>query len=66
MLVRLLDHIALPDFAAGAMENWGLIMYRESRFVMDPFYSGEYERERINLVISHEVAHMVSHCFIFN
>ena len=31
-----LDHIAIPDFAAGAMENWGAITYRETALLVDP------------------------------
>ena len=30
-----LDHIAIPDFAAGAMENWGAITYRETALLVD-------------------------------
>ena len=31
-----LDHLAIPDFAAGAMENWGAITYREVALLIDP------------------------------
>ena len=51
--------IAVPDFAAGAMENWGLIIYRETAMLFKEGQSSESNRERIVLVIAHELAHMV-------
>jgi len=51
-----LDQVALPDFEAGAMENWGLITYRESMMIVSPDTSLE-AKKRIALVIAHEVAH---------
>jgi aminopeptidase N len=53
------DMIAVPDFAAGAMENWGLIIYRETAMLFKEGQSSESNRERIVLVIAHELAHMV-------
>uniref|UniRef100_T1DNX8 Aminopeptidase n=1 Tax=Crotalus horridus TaxID=35024 RepID=T1DNX8_CROHD len=52
-----LDQVALPDFSAGAMENWGLITYRESALLFDEQYSSIGNKERIVTVIAHEVAH---------
>ncbi|KAM4593082.1 aminopeptidase N-like isoform 1-T3 [Odontesthes bonariensis] len=52
------DQIALPDFNAGAMENWGLITYRETALLYDPTVSSTGNKERITTVISHELAHM--------
>uniref|UniRef100_G3PPF0 Aminopeptidase n=1 Tax=Gasterosteus aculeatus aculeatus TaxID=481459 RepID=G3PPF0_GASAC len=52
------DQIALPDFHAGAMENWGLITYRETALLFDPIMSSTGNKERITTVISHELAHM--------
>ncbi|KAM6973373.1 aminopeptidase N-like [Aplochiton taeniatus] len=52
------DQIALPDFNAGAMENWGLITYRETALLYDPLYSSHSNKERIASIISHELAHM--------
>ncbi|TWT12386.1 M1 family metallopeptidase [Streptococcus sp. sy004] len=49
-------HIALPDFSAGAMENWGLITYREIYLLSDE-NSTLMSRQLIALVIAHEVAH---------
>lgn len=51
------DMIAIPDFAAGAMENWGLITYRETAMLYEPGVSNEANRERIAIVVSHELAH---------
>ncbi|MBI2910778.1 MAG: M1 family metallopeptidase [Chloroflexi bacterium] len=53
-----LDHVAVPDFAAGAMENWGAITYRETALLFDPANSAAYARQRIVEVIAHEMAHM--------
>ncbi|XP_034039270.1 aminopeptidase N-like [Thalassophryne amazonica] len=50
------DQIALPDFHAGAMENWGLVTYRETALLYDPDKS--VSKERVAVVISHELAHM--------
>ncbi|MFQ5552500.1 MAG: M1 family metallopeptidase [Thermoplasmata archaeon] len=53
-----LDHLALPDFAAGAMENWGAITYRERILLFDPDESAAITRQYIVDVMAHEVAHM--------
>lgn len=53
------DQIALPDFNAGAMENWGLVTYRESSLVFDPLSSSISNKERVVTVIAHELAHQV-------
>ncbi len=53
-----LDHIAIPDFAAGAMENWGAITYRETALLYDPVNSAAFTRQRILEVVAHEMAHM--------
>uniref|UniRef100_A0A8C7KII2 Aminopeptidase n=1 Tax=Oncorhynchus kisutch TaxID=8019 RepID=A0A8C7KII2_ONCKI len=52
------DQIALPDFNAGAMENWGLITYRETALLYDPKMSSNSNKERIATIIAHELAHM--------
>ncbi|XP_072519094.1 alanyl (membrane) aminopeptidase b, tandem duplicate 1 [Salminus brasiliensis] len=52
------DQIALPDFNAGAMENWGLITYRETALLYDPSFSSNSNKERIATIIAHELAHM--------
>ena len=49
-------HIALPDFSAGAMENWGLVTYREVYLVVDD-NSTFASRQQVALVVAHELAH---------
>ena len=51
------DHVALPDFSSGAMENWGLITYRESCLLADPELTPESSRRFIATVIAHELSH---------
>nr|XP_046251148.1 alanyl (membrane) aminopeptidase b isoform X2 [Scatophagus argus] len=52
------DQIALPDFNAGAMENWGLITYRETALLYDEKFSSNSNKQRIATIIAHELAHM--------
>ena len=52
------DLIALPDFAAGAMENLGAITFREAVLLIDPEHSTQVEQQRVADVIAHELAHM--------
>ncbi|MFS1663699.1 M1 family metallopeptidase [Streptococcus sp. zg-JUN1979] len=49
-------HLALPDFSSGAMENWGLVTYREIYLLVDDNSSAQ-SRQQVALVIAHEVAH---------
>jgi aminopeptidase N len=53
-----LDHIAIPDFAAGAMENWGCISYRENALLVDPNNSSLQTKQLVAAIIAHEMAHM--------
>ncbi|XP_049870026.1 membrane alanyl aminopeptidase-like [Pectinophora gossypiella] len=53
-----LDHIALPDFRAGAMENWGLVTYRESLLLYEPEDSTPYFKYRVAQIVAHETTHM--------
>ncbi|MFM7126162.1 MAG: M1 family metallopeptidase, partial [Actinomycetota bacterium] len=53
-----IDMVALPDFAAGAMENVGCITYRESLLLVDPAASTQMEQQNVADVVSHELAHM--------
>ncbi|KXT76471.1 Lysyl aminopeptidase [Streptococcus sp. DD10] len=49
-------HVALPDFSAGAMENWGLVTYREVYLLVDD-NSTVSSRQMVALVVAHELAH---------
>lgn len=51
------DHVALPDFSSGAMENWGLITYRESCLLVDPKNTSINARRYVATVIAHELSH---------
>lgn len=49
--------LALPDFSAGAMENWGLVTYREAYLVLDPDNTSLTTKQLVATVIAHELAH---------
>lgn len=51
------DHVALPDFSSGAMENWGLITYREIALLSDPATTSLENKRQVALVIAHELSH---------
>ena len=51
-----MDQIAIPDFSAGAMENWGLITYRVVDLLLDEKVSGAATKERVAEVVQHEVS----------
>lgn len=51
------DMVALPDFAPGAMENWGLITYRETAMLYSPDASSAANKQRVAVVVVHELAH---------
>ena len=51
------DHVAVPDFSAGAMENWGLITYRETALIVEEQHSGLAARQYVSSVIAHELSH---------
>ncbi|MGD8344156.1 MAG: M1 family metallopeptidase [Desulfobacterales bacterium] len=52
-----MDLIAIPDFAFGAMENWGAITFRENLLLYYPEITSKSGQERICEVIAHEIAH---------
>lgn len=51
------DHVALPDFSSGAMENWGLITYREIALLVDPATTSVSTRHYVATIITHELSH---------
>ncbi len=51
--------VALPDFAVGAMENWGLILYRENNMWYDENSTTSRTLENILTVTIHEISHFV-------
>lgn len=54
------DQIAVPDFSAGAMENWGLISYQESGLLFEEDTSSNFDKEWVATIIAHELAHQVN------
>ncbi|XP_053969911.1 aminopeptidase Ey-like isoform X2 [Anastrepha ludens] len=52
-----IDEIAIPDFSAGAMENWGLVTYRETALLYAENVSSLESKQRVASVIAHELAH---------
>jgi aminopeptidase 2 len=52
-----MDLVAIPDFAAGAMENWGLVTYREICLLYDEKTTSAAIKQRIAYVVGHELAH---------
>lgn len=51
------DLVAVPEFSAGAMENWGLITFRETALLHDPAHSREEDKMWVAAVVIHELAH---------
>ncbi|XP_017008819.3 aminopeptidase Ey-like isoform X2 [Drosophila takahashii] len=52
-----IDQIAVPDFSAGAMENWGLVTYRESTLLFSEGHSSLADKQDLANVVAHELAH---------
>lgn len=53
------DLVAIPDFEAGAMENWGLLTFREETLLYDNASSSVADRKLVTKIIAHELAHQV-------
>lgn len=53
-----LDLGAVPDFSAGAMENWGLILFRKNSLLVDPEDSSLEKKQEVAENVLHELAHM--------
>lgn len=52
--------IAVPEFYYGAMENWGLIIYKETRMLYHPEENTVIDKIKTTQIIAHEIAHQVS------
>lgn len=52
-----LDMVAIPEFAMGAMENWGLVTYREVDLLVDSKHASSQQKQRVATVVCHELAH---------
>ena len=52
-----LDMVAIPDFEAGAMENFGCITYRETEMLVDKKYGGLEAKKEVATTVAHEIAH---------
>jgi puromycin-sensitive aminopeptidase len=52
----LLQMVAVPDFSAGAMENWGLVTYREAAVLLDPANSSTSTKQYVAVCVAHEVS----------
>lgn len=55
--LKKLDQVAIPDFEAGAMENWGLVTFRESCLLVDDTSSLD-SKKSVAVTVAHELAHM--------
>lgn len=51
------DFVALPDFASGAMENWGCITFREQALLVDPKNTSLHLKQFVANVVAHELTH---------
>ena len=49
--------MAIPDFGSGAMENWGLVLYKERALLYKDGVSAAQDKNTIAMVIAHELAH---------
>lgn len=52
-----MDMVAIPEFAMGAMENWGLVTYREIDLLIDEKKASSQQKQRVCTVVAHELAH---------
>lgn len=50
--------VAIPDFVSGAMENWGLVTFRETRLLHDSYNDPINHKHDVVNVVCHELAHM--------
>ena len=59
IVISVIDMIAVPELFFGAMENWGLITYKERYMLYTPGISPQYSLEGTTVTITHELAHQV-------
>jgi glutamyl aminopeptidase len=52
-----LDQFGVPDYPSGATEHWGLITYRDTRLLLDPLQTGDFDRQNTLSLIAHEISH---------
>src|SRR6266545_3174671 len=57
LVALVLDQVGLPEFEAGAMENAGLVTYREVALLLDPQTASLAQKKRVAEVVTHELAH---------
>ena len=55
-----LDMLCVTEFAMGAMENWGLVTYRETALMIDEKKASSQAKQRVAIVVAHELAHQVT------
>lgn len=60
-----IDLLAVPDFASGAMENWGLISFREDRIMFDEKIASILQKQQLGETMAHEIAHFCMSNFYF-
>ncbi|KAG5890983.1 hypothetical protein JTB14_037969 [Gonioctena quinquepunctata] len=58
MMIGKMDQIALPDFSANAMENWGMVTYREAALLYDSNETSNSYKQQVISIVAHEFAHM--------
>lgn len=59
------DQIALPDLYPLAMENWGLVTYRQGELLYQEGVSSLLHKEHIARLIAHELAHQVRQAYMY-
>lgn len=60
------DLLAVPDFLNGAMEEWGLVVFRRALLVYDEQFTSTDAKVKMTKVIAHELAHQVSPLYPIN
>lgn len=56
--------VAMGDFVYGGMENWGLILYNENKFLVEPGSSSAQAHELAASIVAHEIVHQVRHLLV--